>query len=141
MDRPFTNSSTHRFTTEEIDRDPGLIAEMKRLHHMTVWSRWLVVIFLWFTIGVWSLWGLRSALSLWLEYFTWAAVKYGLAYHRWSTLGLGICVGATLAVLMWQSRNILLGLPAREQDRLAQRVLWIRSQGRTHPLWHWVCRK
>jgi hypothetical protein len=46
----------------------------------------------------------------------------------------------TLAVLIWQSRNILFGLPENEQRRLEQQVLRIREQGQSHPLWKWICR-
>ena len=117
------------------------MADVERLHQVTVCSRWLVVIVLWSTVGLFSLWGLRSSISLWLDYFTWAALRYGLAYHRWATVGLSTCVGSTLAVLVWQSRNILFGRSAKEQQRLIQQALRIRQQGGSHPLWNWVCRK
>ena len=141
MGKPFPNSSANGATAELTDRDPGFSAEIERLYQVTVCSRWLAVIGLWLTVGSLSLWGMRSSISLWLEYFTWAAFRYGLAYHRWATMGLALCVGSTVAVLAWHSRNRFFGLPAKERDRLAQRVLRIRHQGGTHPLWSWVCRK
>jgi hypothetical protein len=45
----------------------------------------------------------------------------------------------TTGVLIWQSRNILLGIPEGEKQRLEKQVCRIRQQGQTHPLWKWVC--
>jgi len=124
-----------------LENDSIFQAEVQRLHELTVYGRWLVVGFLWLSVGALSLWGLRSEIALWLENFTWAAVRYGLVYNRLPAVGLGLCVGMTVAVLVWQSRNILLGLPRKEQQRLEQQVRRIRQQGRSHPLWRWVCRE
>jgi hypothetical protein len=55
------------------------------------------------------------------------------------TFGLTFCLGMTAAVLVWQSRNILLGLPQQEKQRLEKQVYRIRQQGQTHPLWKWIC--
>jgi hypothetical protein len=115
--------------------DPVFQAEVHRLHQLTVYGRWLVVGLLWLTVGLLSLWGLRYPISLIHEHFTWAAIRYGLAFHPWPALGLTICVGLTVAVLVWQSRNILVGLPQRDQDRLKRQVCRIRQQGPSHPLW------
>lgn len=114
--------------------------EVQRLHKLTVYGRWLTVIFLWISIGSFSIWGLRDEIALWIENFTWAAVRYGLSFHLWPTLGLGLCLGMTLGVLTWQSRNIVRGLPLREKQGLEQQVRRIRQQGPSHPLWKWVCR-
>ena len=95
---------------------------------------------MWISIGSFSIWGLRDEIALWIENFTWAAVRYGLYFHRWPTLGLGLCLGMTLAVLTWQGRNIVRGLPLREKRRLEEQVRRIRQQGSSHPLWKWVCR-
>jgi hypothetical protein len=40
--------------------------------------------------------------------------------------------------LVWQSRNIIWGIPNKEQQRLTQQVGNIRKQGSSHPLWKWV---
>lgn len=114
--------------------------EVERLHELTVWGRWLFVGCSWLLIGSVSLWGLRSVIHLWLEYPTWSVVRYGLAFHRLPTLGLSFCIGMTLAVLVWQSRNILFGRPKRHQQQLEHRVLKIRQQGSSHPLWRWISR-
>ena len=132
---PFSSPSS------SLDNDPIFQAEVQRLHELTVYGRWLVVAFLWLSVGALSLWALRGEIALWLENFTWAAVRYGLVYNRLPAVGLGLCIGMTLAVLVWQSRNILLGLPRKEKLRLEQQVRRIRQQGSSHPLWRFVCRE
>ncbi len=124
--------------------------QVKRLHRVTVYGRWLVASCLWLTIGAWSLWSFRDDIALVQEYFTWAAVRAGLSCSQtrvggWlpciiplRTLGLTLCIGVTTSVLVWQSRNILFGLPRPEKRRLEQQVQRIRQQGRSHPLWKWV---
>jgi hypothetical protein len=119
--------------------DPSFAQQVQRLHRLTVYGRWLFVICLWLTIAPFSLWNLRTEITQWQQYFTWVAVRYGLQYHPLSTLGLAFCIGMTAAVLVWQSRNILMGLPQQEKQRLEKQVCRIRQQGRTHPLWKWVC--
>ncbi len=114
---------------------------IQRFHQLMVYTRWLVVAALWLTVGSFSLWGLRYPISLLQQYFTWSAVRYGLAYHPIAAVGLGLCVGMTVAVLIWQSRNILVGLPKREQERLQRQVIRIREQGPSHPLWRFVYEK
>lgn len=125
--------------TENANLDPTFKQQVQRLHHLTVYGRWLFVALLWISIGSLSLWGLRSEIALWRQYITWAAVRYGLYYNPLPTFGLAFCIGMTVAVLVWQSRNILLGLPRPEQRRLEEQVYRIRQQGSSHPLWKWVC--
>ncbi|MER3435666.1 MAG: hypothetical protein C4288_20320 [Leptolyngbya sp. ERB_1_1] len=122
----------------EVELDPKFQAAVQRLHRATVIGRWLVVIGLWSTIGVLSLWGLRYPISLMRDYFTWAALRHGLISNMPATIGLGLCIGMTLSVLIWQSRNILFGLPIDEQRKLERSVLKIRQQGKSHPLWKWI---
>ncbi len=115
--------------------------QVQRLHQLTVCARWLVVLCCWISLGSLGIWGLRQEISLWLEYFTWAAVRYGLYYNRLPTFCLALCIGMTVAVLVWQSRNILRGIPAKERQYLEQQVKRIRASGPSHPLWKWVCNK
>jgi hypothetical protein len=115
--------------------------EVERLHRYTVYTRWAVVGVLWLILAPLCLWGLRDTIALLLDYFTWSAVRYGLIFHRFSAIGLAICIGSTLAVLIWQSRNILFGLSKGERQRLERQVLRIRQQGSSHPLWKFVCHK
>lgn len=114
--------------------------EMQRLHQVTVYARWSLVGLCWLVIAPLSLWGLRAEIELWLEYFTWAAVRYGLAYNRIPTIGLALCIGMTVTVLVWQSRNILLGISQRQTRRLEKYLAQIHRQGPSHPLWKWVCK-
>lgn len=126
-------------STEETQTEPGFHQEVQKLHQLTVYGRWLFVCLLWASIGSLSLWSLRSDIALLWQYFTWATVRYGLYYNPLPTFGLAFCIGMTVSVLIWQSRNILLGLPSPEQRRLEQQVYRIRQQGPSHPLWKWVC--
>lgn len=119
--------------------DPNFAEQVERLLEITLYGRWLVVVLLWLTVGSLSLWALRNEISLLQQHFTWVAVKYGLAYNRLPAVGLGLCVGMTVAVMLWQSRNILIGMPQKERQRLEQQVFRIRQQGKSHPLWNLVC--
>ncbi len=122
------------------ESDPNLQIEVQRLHKLTVYGRFLTVILLWMSVGSLSIWGLRGEIALWLENFTWAAVRYGLYFHRWPTTGLVLCLAITLVVFPWQSRNVLPELPLRTKQGLEQQVRRIRQQGPSHPLWKWVCK-
>ncbi|HEY9782901.1 MAG TPA: hypothetical protein V6D09_22515 [Leptolyngbyaceae cyanobacterium] len=122
-----------------VELDPIFKQQVQKLYNLILYGRWLVVAFLWLSVGALSLWGLRSEIALWLQYFTWVAVKFALYYNPLPTIGLTVCVVMTISVIIWQSRNILLGLPPEEQRRLEQQVQKIRQQGATHPLWKWIC--
>lgn len=115
--------------------------EVQRLYQLTLYGRWLVVGLLWASLGLISLWSLRSEIALWFDYFTWTAVRYSLAYNRLPAIGLSLCIGATLAVLLWQSRNMLWGIPPYQVKQLENQVWKIRQQGSSHPLWKWVCQR
>lgn len=119
--------------------DSSFASQVERLHELTVYGRWLFVGFLWLTIGSLSLWALRDEIALLQQHFTWVAVRYGLAYNRLPAMGLGLCVGMTLGVMLWQTRNILIGISPTERRRLEQQVFRIRQQGKSHPLWNLVC--
>jgi hypothetical protein len=139
---PPSDASDPIFTgaDEAIAQDPIFQKQVQRLYRFTVYGRWLIIGVLWLTLMPLSLWGLRSDIALWQDYFTWAAVRYALIYNRLSAIGLGICVGMPIAVLTWQSRNILMGLSPAHQRYLHKQVLRIRQQGTSHPLWKWVCK-
>ena len=122
-----------------VELDPIFKQQVQKLYNLILYGRWLVVAFLWLSVGALSLWGLRSEIALWLQYFTWVAVRFALYYNPLPTIGLTVCLVMTISVIVWQSRNILLGLPPEEQRRLEQQVQKIRQQGATHPLWKWIC--
>jgi hypothetical protein len=132
-------SQTEEETSLPESKDPAFEHQVQRLHELVVWGRWLVIGLLWLTIAPLSLWGLREEMQLWLDYFTWAALYHGLGAHLLSTIGLAICIGMTLGTLLWQSRNILWGLPQYDRQQLVRHVCRIRQQGPSHPLWKWVC--
>lgn len=111
---------------------------LQRLHLLTVYGRWGVVVASWLVLAPVALWGMRAQLALLRDYFTWAGVRYGLMFHPWSAIALGFCVAITASVLVWQSRNILFGLPQRERQRLAKKLNSIERQGQQHPLWRWI---
>jgi hypothetical protein len=134
------NAEESLLNTDSGQNDPAFRQEIQRLHKLTVYGRWFVVCWLWLLIAPICLWNLRSEIELWREYFTWAALRYGLAFHPFAAFGLALCVGMTVSVLLWQSRNILFGISDRQTRRLEQQVLKIRQQGSSHPLWKWVCR-
>lgn len=123
---------------ETTNLDPTFEKQVQRLHRLTVYGRWLFVGCLWLTVAPLSLWALRSEIALWRQYFTWTALRYGLYHHPVATFGLAFCIAMTTAVLVWQSRNILFGLPQRDRQRLQQQVQHIRQQGESHPLWKWI---
>jgi hypothetical protein len=112
--------------------------KVARLHRLTVWGRWLCVGGAWLFLAPWGLWGLRTEISLWQQHFTWTALRYAIAYNPIPSIILAFCLGITLAVLVWQCRNILLGLPVRERYRLEKWVREIEAAGSRHPLWRWV---
>lgn len=112
--------------------------KVNRLYQLSIYSRWLVAISSWLTLGVYAIWSLRSEIALCLDYFTWAAVYYGLHFNFLPTLCLAFCVGSTMSVLLWQSRNLIWGLPEIEQRKLARQVEKIMARGTKHPLWKWI---
>ncbi|WP_013322401.1 hypothetical protein [Gloeothece verrucosa] len=120
------------------NHDPNLNLEIKRLYQLTVYGRWGFVIVCWLSLGSFGLWGLREEIKLWQQHLTWTAVRYGLAYNIIPSICLLFCIAVTSAVLVWQSRNILYGIPTSQQRRLEKQVQRIKSIGSRHPLWKWV---
>jgi hypothetical protein len=132
-------SEEPQIEAEELDLDPDFAEQVQKLHQFTVYGRWLFTACSWLIIAPFCLWDLRTEISLWQQYFTWVALRYAIIFHPLSSLGLSFCISVTASVLVWQSRNILWGLPLEEKDRLKKQVYRIRQQGSTHPLWRWVC--
>lgn len=86
----------------------------------SLWMKrwWFVVLGLWLTVGTASIWSLRRTWSQMMEYFTWAALRYGLGFNRPAAIGLGFCVGLTVALLVKESRFQLFGLTKKERSDL-----------------------
>jgi hypothetical protein len=137
----FMTQNTQNFQQTVVDRVSSLPLDIRRLHQLTIYARWAFVLGLWLTVGAFSLWQLRFRIQILMDYFTWSAVKYGLAYHIVAAFGLSLCLGVTASVLTWHLRNLLLGLPQSEKERLHQQAIRIRQQGSSHPLWRWLNRK
>ncbi|KPQ34994.1 MAG: hypothetical protein HLUCCA11_12555 [Phormidesmis priestleyi Ana] len=127
-----TERSNDKDTAEST---PSIAPELERLRQRMMRNWWWVCLGLWLTIGALSGWWLRSELQELRAYFTWAAVRYMLYYERLAAVGLGLCVGLTLALLLAESRHILFGLSKGEQQRLTHRLAKIREQGSSHPQW------
>ncbi len=120
------------------DLAPQFEVAIQRLHQLILWGRWLAVIVLWLGLAPLSLYALRSEVTLWFDYFTWSALRYGLAFNPMPTLGLALCLASLLSALLWQSQHALLGISDRERQRLLRRVQRIHQQGPSHPLWRWT---
>lgn len=121
--------------------DPTFWQEMQRLHRLTAYGRWSVVGVLWLIVAPICVWHLREEFALWFDYFTWTAVRYTIAYNLIPSIGLTLCLAITIMVLLWQARYLLMGLSKHQTQYLEKQVLKIRKQGKSHPLWKWVCRR
>lgn len=108
---------------------------LERLRILVLRRWWWRVLILWLTVGSLSLWALRHEFTTLRQYFTWTALRYGLAYHRLAAVGLGLCIGLTVALLVGESRHILFGLSSAERQRLQKLQTQINQQGQGHPFW------
>lgn len=118
---------------------PAHPAQLQRLHRILLAQWWRRVGLLWLGVGSLSLWALRPELAMLQQHFTWSAVRYALAYNRPAALGLGLCWGLSVALLVAESRHLIWGLSALEQQQLEQQLTEIHRQGPRHPLWRLVC--
>lgn len=109
--------------------------EIEALRQAMMRSWWWICAGLWLSVGLLSLWWMRSDLQELYQYFTWAAVRYMLFYNRLAGAGLGLCVGLTLALLVSESRQILWGISEGEYARLLINLEKIHKQGPSHPQW------
>lgn len=115
--------------------DPQHQRQIERLRVILLRRWWRTSVLLWLTVGSLSLWSLRGEGAMLRQYFTWTGVRYAVAYNRLAALGLGLCVGLTVALLVAESRHILFGPTPSERQRLNQLHHQILQQGPTHPLW------
>ncbi|MDY6784882.1 MAG: hypothetical protein SW833_20470 [Cyanobacteriota bacterium] len=117
----------------------NLDRQVLKLHQFSLYRRWLFVGLCWLGLAPVSLWILREQISLGMEHFTWALVRYSVIFYLTPSLCLGFCVATTTAVLVWQSSNILFGFSPEYRRRLERQVFRIRASGQSHPLWKRVC--
>jgi hypothetical protein len=101
---------------------PAFQHQIKLRYRRSIRERWLVIVGLWLTVGIYSLWELRYPISLMGEDFTWAAVKYGIAFQPIPAFGLFFCVMMTISTISRQIRVRLWGLSKEEQQLLAKKV-------------------
>jgi len=92
---------------------------------------WFFTLGLWLTVGIASIWALRDTWQQLAEYFTWTAIRYGLAFNRLAAVGLGLCLGLTVALLVKEARFLLFGLTQKERNdlhkALRKRSSWTQS--------------
>ncbi|MGG6238665.1 hypothetical protein ACQ4N7_08490 [Nodosilinea sp. AN01ver1] len=119
---------------------PSYPAPLVRLRTIMLRRWWMVSGLLWLTVAPLSLWSLRPEMAQLREHFTWATVRLGLAYNRPAAIGLGLCVGLTVALLVAESRYILWGMTRVERQRLERLRDRIAAQGPSHPLWKQINR-
>lgn len=120
-------------------QNPQIERQLERLYRVSVWVRWAIAAALWLVVAPLCLWQLRHEIALWQDYFTWTAVRFGLAYNRWAAIGLALCIGCTVGNLLRQSQIILFGPTRLQVHQLEQQLMLIQQQGDRHPLWRWVC--
>ena len=121
--------------SEAARNDENVSQEIEALRQQMMRSWWWVCLGLWLTVGLLSLWLLRSDLQELREYFTWAAVRAMIYFERLPGLGLMICCGLTFGLLLSESRQILFGLSDKERSRLLTKLNKIHEQGPSHPQW------
>jgi len=108
---------------------------LERLRRLIIRRWWWRTALLWLTVGSISLWGFRDEMMILQKHFTWTALRYGLAYNRLAAVGLGLCIGLTIALLVAESRHIVFGLSDAERQRLQHLQQQIEHKGHEHPLW------
>jgi len=118
--------------------EPNWKLALERLHLLTVYIRWLLVLLSWLTIGSYGLWQLREEYPLWQEYFTWAAVRYALIFHPGAAFCLFLCLGLTGAALVYTVFYLLFGISKSQQEQLLKQAKKIYFKGKGHPFYAWV---
>ena len=121
------------------DEEVSRAIEALRQQMMRDW--WRVCLALWLTVGLLSLWWLRSDIQELSEYFTWAAVRATIYFERVPSVGLISCFAMTFGLLLSESRQILFGLSEGERSRLLAQLSKINEQGPSHPQWPVVAPK
>lgn len=89
----------------------------KLLSLRRTWMRrwWFFTVGLWLTVGAASIWSLRRTWQQVADHFTWAAIRYGLVFNRFAAVGLGLCLGLTVALLVKETRFLFFGLTRQER--------------------------
>jgi hypothetical protein len=119
--------------------DSNLDQQVAKLRRVDMYLRWLLVLLLWLTLGVWSCWEMRESLLQLTEYLSLTGLKYSLFFHLWGGGGgLILCLSLTVSSMLWQIGQSFWRLSSRERQILETRVQKIQEQGAKHPLWRWI---
>jgi hypothetical protein len=116
----------------------NLSLELQRLRLLAIYKRWVAVAVCWSILAPLGVWELRAEIELWRDYFTWTAVRYGLAYHPLAALCLLFCFGITLSTLVLHCEYRWGAISPREKTRLEQHLGAIAQLSPRHPLRRWV---
>lgn len=114
--------------------------ELQRLRLLAIYWRWSGVAVCWLLLAPLGIWGLRDEIRLWQDYFTWTAVRYGLAYNWLSALCLMFCLGTTISTAVLQWDYWWGAISPREKTRLERRLKAIAELDPRHPLRRWISR-
>jgi hypothetical protein len=121
--------------TTDLDLDQ----QIAKLRRVDMCLRWLLILLLWLTLGVWSCWEMRASLLQLTEYLSLTGLKYSLFFHLWGGGGgLILCLSLTVSSILWQIGQSFWQISPRERQVLATRVQQIQDQGSKHPFWRWI---
>lgn len=120
---------------ENVQGDKEVEQAIEALRQQMMRDWWRVCLAVWLTVGLISLWWLRSEFQELIEYFTWAAVRATIYFETIPSVGLIACIALTFGLLLSESRQILFGLSAGERSRLLAQLNKINEQGPSHPQW------
>jgi hypothetical protein len=119
--------------------DLNLDQQVAKLRRVDMFLRWLLVLILWLTLGVWSCWEMRESLLQLTEYLSLTGLKYSLFFHLWGGGGgLILCLSLTVSSMLWQIGQSFWRLSPRERQMLETRVQKIQELGTKHPFWRWI---
>lgn len=127
--------------SESTQGDEEVARAIEALRQQMMRDWWRVCLALWSTVGLLSLWWLRSDFQELGEYFTWSAVRATIFFKRVPSVGLISCFALTFGLLLSESRQILFGLSAGERSRLLTQLNKINEQGSSHPQWKVIAPK
>ncbi len=113
--------------------------QVAKLRRIDMILRWLLLLLLWLTVGIWSCWQMRASIQQLSEYFSMTGLRYSLFFNFWSGgVGLIFCMSLTLSSLLWQIGYSLWKVSPRERQQLEARVRQIQNQGSKHPYSRWI---
>jgi len=114
---------------------PPMQNAVQQLHRWEQRRRWLQVALLWLCLFPLCLWLLRYHVGLLRDYFTWSAIRYGLAFNPIPATGLVLTFCLTVSSLLSHWFYQTYGLSSTEVRRLEKRAARIQAKGQGHPLW------